>query len=119
MRIIEAEAELPIIIMPDQMKTYGQGDGWQVVTLADKNATGEPATVARRWSFCPGACGPDVVHHDADQLLYVIHGTGEAEVNGERFPLEQESVLWLEPGDSYRFSAGSKGLEILQGYAPG
>jgi mannose-6-phosphate isomerase-like protein (cupin superfamily) len=54
-----------------------------------------------------------------DQLLYVIRGNGTAEVDERTFPLEGESVLWLEPGEQYCFIAGENGLEILQGYAPG
>jgi quercetin dioxygenase-like cupin family protein len=52
-------------------------------------------------------------------LLYVIRGSGTAVVNGEDMPLNDESVLWLEPGEQYQFIAGADGLEILQGYAPG
>jgi mannose-6-phosphate isomerase-like protein (cupin superfamily) len=56
---------------------------------------------------------------DKDQLLYVIRGNGTAEVDERTFPLEEESVLWLESGEQYCFIAGENGLEILQGYAPG
>jgi quercetin dioxygenase-like cupin family protein len=74
---------------------------------------------ARRWTLQPGAIGPERVHGDVDQLLYVVRGTGAAVVNGQEFALGPESILWLEPGEAYHFVAGSNGLEIIQGYAPG
>ncbi len=60
-----------------------------------------------------------MIQGEAEQLLYVIRGSGVALVNSEQLPLEPESVLWLEPGDRYRIEAGEHGLEILQSYAPG
>jgi quercetin dioxygenase-like cupin family protein len=70
---------------------------------------------ARRWLFEPGAIGPVLEHGRTDQLLYVIRGSGTAEVDGQSFPLSEESVLWLESGEIYHFIAGDGGLEILQG----
>lgn len=110
---------MPTLVNPEDMKTSQKGDGWMVITLADAETFNAPSMVARRWVFEPGAQGPEVVHGDTDQLLYVIGGSGTALVEGEELPLTQESVLWLEPGDRYQFTAAANGLEILQGYAPG
>jgi quercetin dioxygenase-like cupin family protein len=110
---------MPIIINAEDTKITRQGEGWTEVTLADPQIIGAPAMVARRWVLEPGAQGPDLVLGNADQLLYVIQGSGMAIVDGAEFPLADESVLWLEPGEQYRFIAGENGLEILQGYAPG
>lgn len=110
---------MPILIRPEEMRIHAEGEGWRVVTLADAATIGAPAMVARRWLLEPGAQTPEQVHGDVDQLLYVLRGRGRAVVNGEVLPLEPESMLWLDPGDRYRFEAGEEGLEILQGYAPG
>ena len=72
--------------------------------------------IARRWVLEPGARGPQLEHGNAEQLLYVIHGNGAAEVDGEELPLSDESMPWLEPDETYCFIAGDAGLEILQGY---
>jgi quercetin dioxygenase-like cupin family protein len=110
---------MPIIINPDETRLTDQGEGWSETTLADSQTIGTPAMVARRLSFEPYTTGPLKAHGETEQLIYVIQGGGEAQVNSEVYPLDTESMLWLEPGDQYRFKAGADGLEILQGYAPG
>jgi quercetin dioxygenase-like cupin family protein len=108
---------MPIIVQANETKMISQGDGWQEIGLADTNTFGAPAMIARRWVLAPGIRGPELVHGEEDQLLYVIRGSGMALVHGESLPLLEESVLWLEPGEQYQFVAGEDGLEILQGYA--
>jgi quercetin dioxygenase-like cupin family protein len=110
---------MPIILNPEQTNVTRRGDGWQEITLADAQTIGAPAMVARRWKLDPGARGPELIQGQTDQLLYVIRGSGQAIVDGQTFLLNDESVLWLEPDEPYRFIAGPDGLEILQGYAPG
>ena len=109
---------MPKVFEPHEMHT-DKGQGWEVTTLADAGSIGAPVMVARRWIFQPKARGPEATHGEVDQLLYVIRGSGMAVVDGKRIPLEEESVLWLEPGEKYHFEAGEAGLEILQGHAPG
>ena len=109
---------MPVIVNSEEMITH-RGEGWIEITLADTQTIGAPAMVARRWVFESGAYGPELIQGNADQLLYVIRGSGKAIVNGEEFLLADESVLWLEPGERYQFVGGKNGLEILQGYAPG
>jgi len=108
---------MPIIINTEETQVTRQGNGWAEITLADAQTIGEPAMVARRWVLEPGAQGPEMIHGDTDQLLYVIRGSGQAIVDGQEFVLDTESVLWLESGEQYRFFAAETGLEILQGYA--
>lgn len=110
---------MPIIVDTQDVRVTRQGAGWKEITLADVQIIGAPAMVARRWVLEPQAQGPELIHGETDQLLYVIYGSGNAIVNGEKLPLDEESVLWLEPGERYHFLAGKDGLEILQGYAPG
>lgn len=109
---------MPEIVSPEEMRAIQLRDGCREITLADEKTFGAPAMVARRWELDPYAEGPERVHGDVDQVLYVLRGGGEAVVDGQTFALEQESMLWLEEGERYRFRAGPKGLEILQGYAP-
>jgi quercetin dioxygenase-like cupin family protein len=110
---------MPIIVKPEEIRIHRQGEGWTAITLADSQIISAPAMVARRWSLEPRARGPEMTQGEAEELLYVIRGSGIALVEGERLPLEPETVLWLESGDRYQIEAGENGLEILQGYAPG
>ena len=110
---------MPIILKPEIMEFETTGEGWSKTTLADHKTIGTSAIVAQRWSLEPLATGPEHLHGDTDQLLYVISGDGTAHVNGETLPLDRETVLWLEDGDTYQFAAGENGLEVLQGFAPG
>ena len=106
---------MPVIVQVGELNVVRQGDGWQEIGLADAATFGKPALLARRWQFEPGARGPELVHGRNDQLLYVIRGRGTAVVDSQSFPLSEESVLWLEPGEKYHFIAGDEGMEILQG----
>ena len=109
---------MPTIINPQDMQEK-RGEGWVCRTVADVQHIGASAMVGRWWSFQPGAEGPKQTRGAADELLYVIRGTGQAWVDGSLFDLDDESVLWVEEGETYCFLAGEDGLEILQGYAPG
>ena len=100
---------MPIIIAKDQT-VIRQGEGWKEVTLASTQVFDQAAMVARRWVFEAGATGPETTHGDHDQLLYVIAGNGQAMVDGNIFPLDHESVLWIEPGETYHFQAGMNDL---------
>lgn len=109
---------MPNLVSSEDMVVTNRGEGRRELTLADAQTFGAAAMIARRWIFEPGARGPQWQHGDADQLLFVIRGSGQAIVNGEALDLPEESMLWLEPGESYQFVAGADGLEILQGHAP-
>lgn len=106
------------IIATKQMHVGRRGEGWTEFILADRMTTGALPMGARRWVLAPHARGPEVAHGGAEEMLYVIRGSGAVVVGRRRFPLEPESVLWLEPGDRYYLEAGADGLEVLQGCAP-
>lgn len=110
---------MPKIINSDEMTIDTSNDGYTVTTVADASLIGYPAMVARWWTFQAGITGPTLSRGAADEFLYVIKGAGQAVVGNETFPLDEESVLWLEAGDTYQVTAGDTGLEILQAYAPG
>jgi mannose-6-phosphate isomerase-like protein (cupin superfamily) len=47
-----------------------------------------------------------------------VRGAGLAYVGSKPFPLEPESMLWLEPGDTFSIEAGLDKLEVLVCQAP-
>lgn len=110
---------MPKLIAKESMPEEISGQGWSKTTLADADSIGEPAMAAYVWQFDPNAQGPEIVHGDTDQLLYVIRGNGTVTVGDDQLELKPETMVWMEPGDRYTFQAGDQGLTILQGYAPG
>ena len=88
------------IITTSETAHVEKGEGWVKTTGANAAIIGSPTIVVSRWAFEAGATGPQQTQGDNDQLLYVIKGSGEAIVDGQSFPLDDESVLWLEPASS-------------------
>jgi quercetin dioxygenase-like cupin family protein len=110
---------MPSIIYLEDMNIINSDAGWSMRTVAEASHIGFPAMVARWWTFQPGVQGPSQTRSTAEEMLYVIQGSGRAIVDGQTFELDEESVLWVEEGETYYFIAGKNGLEVLQGYAPG
>ncbi len=57
---------MPVILQADETKVIQQGDGWQEIGLADKDAFGAPAMVVRRWVLRPGAQGPELIRGESE-----------------------------------------------------
>jgi len=109
---------MPIIRKPDQMQTNRYGDGCTETILADRHVLGEKVMVTQRWSLDPHTRGPETMNGDYEEMLYVISGSGTAQVGGERYELQPECMLWIERGDTYHLSSGPDGLEVLHYCAP-
>ena len=58
-------------------------------------------------------------HDGADQWLFVVSGTGVANVNGRRLPLRAGSLLLIERGDRHEIrNSGRVRLVTLNFYVP-
>ena len=58
-------------------------------------------------------------HDGADQWLFVVSGTGVAQVNDRRVPLRAGSLLLIEHGDRHEIrNTGRAPLETLNFYVP-
>jgi mannose-6-phosphate isomerase-like protein (cupin superfamily) len=58
-------------------------------------------------------------HRGADQWLFVVSGSGQARVNGRRYPLSAGSLLLIERADRHEIKAmGRKPLRTLNVYTP-
>ncbi len=71
-----------------------------------------------RITLDPGARTQPAHASNAEHFVYIIRGAGQARVGSQLYPLEPESILWLEPGDTYAFEAGAGALEMLLCRAP-
>ena len=106
---------MPNILNPNEMQTTA-GHGWEEILLADAGTFGTSAMIAKRWNIEPNVEMPSQGLMETDTMLYVISGSGRAAVGPDRFELETEDVLWLEPREEVVLSAGENGLSILVGY---
>lgn len=63
--------------------------------------------------------GPDNRHPHSDQWLYVVSGSGEATVEGERVTLEPGDLLLIAAGEAHAIRASQhEALATLNLYAP-
>src|SRR5207248_480414 len=95
-------ARAPARIAPGQRRRSMQhrhlqfGHGFRVVL-------GDWHSQAAQMTLGPGETegGPDNRHSGAYQWLYVVSGTGEAVVNGERVALREGTLVLIERGEAH------------------
>ena len=59
-------------------------------------------------------------HPDADEILYVLSGTGEQMVGGDTFPVRGGDTVWVERAVFHStLNTGWEPLVLLAVYAPG
>jgi len=89
-----------------------------VATLANQAMLGTDALQIKRITLNENSKSESYDAENAERFVYVISGKGQAQVGNESFPLEAESVLWLDKGDAFHFETESDKLELLLCYAP-
>ena len=109
---------MPRIIKKEDIQGHPQIPGFQIKSVTETLNQDSKVMEVKRLILDPNIISPEFTHNDIDQLLYVIKGDGIAKVNSKEFPLDKESILWLESGEKYHFISGGLGLEILQAIAP-
>jgi quercetin dioxygenase-like cupin family protein len=109
---------MPVVLHPDDMPAR-RGTGWSEQAWAGPDVLGAPVPMeARRWLVDPGAATPAVALGGPEAMLYVAAGSGTADVSGERFALDPESVLWLAACPEVILHGGPDGLDALIAYVP-
>src|SRR5215467_9928653 len=97
-----------------QHKHLQFGHGFKVVL-------GDSHSQAAQMTLGPGESegGPDNRHRGADQWLFVVAGTGEAVVNGERVELHEGTLVLIQRGDRHEIrNTGRVPLRTLNVYVP-
>jgi mannose-6-phosphate isomerase-like protein (cupin superfamily) len=97
-----------------QHKHLQFGSGFKVL-LGDEHSQAAQMTLG------PGDTegGPDNRHRGADQLLFVVSGTGEAVVNGKKVPLRTGTLVLIRRGDTHEIrNTGRRPLKTLNVYVP-
>ena len=108
---------MPRIIKKENIQCHPQIPGFQIKSVTEVLNQDSRLMEVKRLILDPNIISPEFTHNEIDQLLYVIKGDGIAKVNSKEFPLDKESILWLESGEKYLFISGGLGLEILQANA--
>jgi len=92
--------------------------GVKIATLANQSMLGTDALQVKRVSLGANSKSESFDAENMERFVYVISGKGQAQVGNESFPLEAESVLWLEKTDSFHFETEASDLELLLCAAP-
>lgn len=108
---------MPTIFEPNDLPVRNE-DGAKYITLANPAMLGADALQVERVSVKVGKKSKPGNAEDAERFLYVIQGSGRAQVGSKNFPLAPESMLWIESGDTFTLEAGADGLEVLVCKAP-
>src|SRR5438132_356489 len=95
-------------------KTLRFGQGFSVV-LGDEHSQAAQMTLG----LGETEGGPDNRHKGADQWLFVVSGTGEATINGERIELREGTLVLIQRGDRHEIrNSGRSPLQTLNVYVP-
>ena len=108
---------MPTIFEPKDLPVRNQ-DSATYTTLANAAMLGADALDVERIALEAGKKSAPASAVEAERFLYVIQGSGQAQVGSETFPLTPESMLWIESGDTFTLEAGTEGLEVLLCRAP-
>lgn len=108
---------MPIILEPGDLPGRHEGNVSRTI-LADSAVLGTNALQVERLVIGAGGSTAVVPAMNAERFVYVVRGAGQAHVGNESHGLEPESILWIEPRESYTLEAGSQELEVLVCLAP-
>jgi len=108
---------MPTIFEPKDLP-LDEKTGVKIATLANLAMLGTDALQVKRITLNANSKSDSYGAENMERFVYVISGKGRALVGSESFPLEAESVLWLEKTDMFHFETEANELEILLCYAP-
>ena len=108
---------MPTIFEPKDLPVTEE-NGANIATLANTALLGTNALQVEHIVLAAGAESESFEAGVAERFVYVVRGKGQAHVDGQVFPLDVESVLWLEKADTFYLEAGTDGIEILLCHAP-
>ncbi len=110
LRILHVREDAPVSA-PQRLGPYQIES---LISLAD-----EGAGTAYRVRIEPYSTTSVSYHKLAEEIYYVISGSGIALLNGERFELKQGDFLRLPPGTTHGFITQAEALLMLDLHTPG
>jgi TonB family protein len=66
----------------------------------------------------PGAVLPEHTHDGSAELLYFVGGTGELVVDGDKYPIQGFTAVYVPPGAKHSFTAGENQIDAIQFFTP-
>ena len=108
---------MPTIFEPKDLP-LDEKIGIKIATLANQAMLGTDALQVKRITLNANSKSDTFSADNAERFVYVISGKGQARVGNKSFPLEAESVLWLEKSDLFHFETGANEMELLFCFAP-
>ena len=108
---------MPTIFEPKDLP-WDEKTGVKIATLANQAMLGTDALQVKRITLNANSKSETFDAENMERFVYVISGKGQAQVGNETFPLEAESVLWLEKSEAFHFETEENELELLLCYAP-
>jgi quercetin dioxygenase-like cupin family protein len=104
------------IVRPDDQPQIDRGNGAVTVPLLLKE-TGARSFISGISIFQPGVAVP-LHSHNVDEMVTVLEGTGECEVEGESTPVRAFDTSFIPAGEVHCFrNTGSAPMRILWVYA--
>lgn len=111
----ETDSSLVAVRLGMERTDLDEADDWFDVLLTSDEAQAANMTLE------PGQAvgGPENVHEDVEQWLFVHEGAGRATVADEDVRLSTGDVVLIEPGDSHEIvNDGDEPLRTLNVYVP-
>ncbi|RJP48120.1 MAG: hypothetical protein C4586_09690 [Anaerolineaceae bacterium] len=109
---------MPTIFEPGDLPVT-EKNGVNIATLANHAMLGTDALQVERIILEARTKSSSFESFEPERFIYVIRGKGQAQVGEQTFPLDAESMLWLEKDDTFYLEADMDGLEVLLCHAPG
>lgn len=93
--------------------------GVNIATLANHAMLGTDALQVERIILAARVKSSTFESLEPERFIYVMCGKGQAHVGEQTFPLDAESMVWLEKDETFYLEADMDGLEVLLCHAPG
>lgn len=110
LRILHVREDAPLSA-PQKLGPY------QIESLIPRED--EAAGTAYRVRIEPHSTTAVSYHKVAEEIYYVLSGSGVALLNSERYELRQGDFLRLPPGTTHGFITGDEALVMLDVHSPG
>jgi len=108
---------MPTIFKPKDLPVSEKA-GVNITTLANQAMLGTDALQVKRITLEASVKSSTFETIAPERFVYVVRGKGQAYVGEQSFPLDAESMLWLEKDDTFYLEADADGLEVLLCHAP-